>query len=115
VLKRVVEASGSETYDIVSTVFPRTFPLGFNAELVRTATLLEIERAELDADDAEHVTRFYYRHPERFCILNVASGDASLADLNLAVDTIEDLRRLEILSDAELSEIRCRLAGAAHR
>jgi spore coat polysaccharide biosynthesis protein SpsF (cytidylyltransferase family) len=52
---------------------------------------------ELTAGDREHVTAFFYRHPERFLIRNVESSSPALAGDSVAVDTIDDLRRLEQL------------------
>ncbi|MEO8553977.1 MAG: NTP transferase domain-containing protein, partial [Kofleriaceae bacterium] len=79
--------------DLVTTTHPRTFPKGHNAELINMASLAAL--ADLDAEDREHVTRAFHRWPGRFRIVNVESGDPGLAELELAIDTIEDLRRLE--------------------
>jgi spore coat polysaccharide biosynthesis protein SpsF len=98
----VVDHGDSEHYDLVTTVFPRTFPAGQNAELIRARALLAINPGELLAADKEHVTPFFYRRPDRFRILNVQSGNPQLAELSLVVDTVEDLRRLEQLSEAEV-------------
>ena len=54
----------------------------------------------LSAEEQEHVTTVFYRHPHRFRILNVTSGDPRQAELNYAVDTMEDLQRLEIMGRA---------------
>ena len=81
--------------DLITTTLRRTFPKGHNVELIKTSSLAALDAAELDADDREHVTRFFHRHPTRFAIKNVESGDPSLAEQNLAVDTLEDLQRLE--------------------
>jgi spore coat polysaccharide biosynthesis protein SpsF (cytidylyltransferase family) len=85
--------------DLVTTTFPRTFPRGQNAELIRVETMRAIDPGTLSADDQEHVTQVFYRNPGRFRILNVESGDPSLAGLSLAVDTLEDLHRLESAAD----------------
>jgi spore coat polysaccharide biosynthesis protein SpsF len=92
---RAVVAAHDKGLDLVTTTSPRTFPKGHNAELIRAAVLATIERGELEAADREHVTRFLYRHPERFKIHNVVSSDPALASLELAVDTLADLERLE--------------------
>jgi len=81
--------------DLITTTQPRTFPKGHNAELINAATFAAIDAGELDAEDREHVTRFLHRNPQRFHLRNVESGDPSLAALNLAVDTLDDLQRLE--------------------
>jgi len=94
VLKRLASRV-DEDWDIITTVFPRTFPRGNNAELIRTSTLLGIDAHQLTQPELEHVTSVFYNHPEKFRILNIDSGNPKLAELNLCVDTIEDLRRLE--------------------
>jgi spore coat polysaccharide biosynthesis protein SpsF len=95
VLRAVTDAF-DPALDLITTTAPRTFPKGHNAELIRTAALA-IDERELDAEDREHVTRFMHRHPDRFRIRNVESGDPTLAAQNLAVDTLEDLQRLEAM------------------
>jgi spore coat polysaccharide biosynthesis protein SpsF len=93
-LRQVVEAE-REHVDLVTTTLERTFPRGSNAELIRATTLTSLPESELTAHDREHVTPFIHRHPERFRILNVQSGDPGRAALSVAVDTIEDLNALE--------------------
>jgi spore coat polysaccharide biosynthesis protein SpsF (cytidylyltransferase family) len=88
-----VIAAHDPALDLVTTTWPRTFPKGHNAELINMTSLGAL--VDLDAEDREHVTRAFHRRPERFKIVNVESGDPSLAQLELAVDTIEDLHRLE--------------------
>jgi spore coat polysaccharide biosynthesis protein SpsF len=100
-LKQVVAHAASAEHDLVTTIHPRTFPRGHNAELIRATALAAIDGEALSEADREHVTPFFYRHPERFRILNVESGDPDLAGLSFAVDTLEDLRRLEGLAEAE--------------
>jgi spore coat polysaccharide biosynthesis protein SpsF (cytidylyltransferase family) len=65
-------------------------------ELLRTETFMMLDSRELDASEKEHVTKFYYNHPDRFTIINVESGNPDLSSLNYCVDTPEDLRRLEM-------------------
>lgn len=94
VLSRVVEAR-TQGCDVVTTIHPRTFPKGQNAELIRTEALMAVDVADLTNDDREHVTPYFYRHAERFRIVNIVSGNPRLAALSLTVDTPDDLRRLE--------------------
>lgn len=88
-----VVAAHDPALDLVTTTQPRTFPKGHNAELINMSTLAAL--TELDVEDREHVTRAFHRRPDRFKIVNVESGDPALAQLELAVDTVEDLHRLE--------------------
>lgn len=91
--------------DLVTTIFPRTFPKGQNAELIRVSPFLKINSAELSREDQEHVTQFYYRNSTRFRIFNVPSNNAESAKSSLAVDSLEDLLRLEGLTDNDREEL----------
>jgi len=105
-LHAVTAHLGDPTLDLVTTTFPRTFPRGQNAELIRVGAMRSIDVAKMSPDDQEHVTQFFYRNPSRFRILNVESGDPSLAALSLAVDTLDDLRRLETAIDPASGAVR---------
>jgi spore coat polysaccharide biosynthesis protein SpsF len=95
-------------YDLVTTTFPRTLPRGQNAELLKTSTFLDLPVESLMAEELEHITLVYYRNPNSYRIFNLTSGDPSLAQCNLSVDSIEDLVRLEQLSRVEVSRLSSR-------
>ncbi len=101
ILRQVIDEAGDGDCDLVSTIFPRTFPRGRNAELIRVATFLSVPAHELSAEDQEHVTQCFYRDSGKYRIRNVRSS-RDLSGLSLAVDTIEDLQRIEALSVEEL-------------
>lgn len=86
--------------DLVTNVFPRTFPKGQSLELIAADTFAAIDGDLLDDAAREHVTRVYYDQPARFRILNLTAPDHSCVGLNLAVDTLDDLRRIEALASA---------------
>lgn len=102
VLRLAIPHAAVDAPDVVTTVFPRSFPKGQNVELIRVSALQTIRMEETTLNDQEHVTPFFYRQPDRFRIVNLDSGNQSLAEVGLAVDTIEDLSRLEQLSIDEL-------------
>jgi spore coat polysaccharide biosynthesis protein SpsF (cytidylyltransferase family) len=81
--------------DLVTNIFPRTFPKGRSLELLFAPTFLRIDADRLSDVQREHVTRVYYDKPGEFHIVNVFSADPAEARLNLAVDTVEDLLALE--------------------
>lgn len=80
------EAGGS---DLVTNVFPRTFPKGQSVEVVAVEALCQAAELITDWEDREHVTRCLYRHPERFRIRNL-EHDQNLSEMQLSVDTAED-------------------------
>lgn len=83
--------------DLVTNVAVRTFPPGQSVEVLRSETFLALDTTRFSREEQEHVTLHYYRHPERFRIRNLESGDQSLARRRLVVDSIDDLQALERL------------------
>lgn len=95
-LIRAMSAFANRTdLDLVTNTFPRSFPRGRSLEMINPATFASLDSTKMSAPQREHITRIYYDHPQRFRIVNVDSGDRDQAKVNLCVDTIEDLRRLE--------------------
>ncbi len=86
----------SGDWDVVTNVRPRTFPPGISVEALRTEVFLHAEPEILDPADREHVVPFFYRHPDRFRIHNIAATE-SWEGCHLAVDTAEDLARVSDL------------------
>lgn len=107
VIRRVVDAARGSDADLVTTIQPRTFPRGQNAELIRASVLRALDDdRRLSAENREHVTQAIHQRPSEYEIVNVASGDPSLATRHHAVDTVEDLLRLEQANiDEELAGI----------
>jgi spore coat polysaccharide biosynthesis protein SpsF len=100
-LLMLLESRVGPGVDLVTNVFPRSFPRGHSVELLRAETFGRLDPAGLTAEEKEHVTKYYYNHPDRFRIVNVESGKPELSGVNYCVDTPEDLARLEALLAAE--------------
>ena len=88
----------NSSYDIVTNVFPRTFPVGMSIELIRTKTFLEIKKKVIDKEEKEHLTKYFYHHHKDFKICNIECAKLTDPDLKLAVDELKDLKRLEAWS-----------------
>lgn len=97
VLQAVTQHQERGDLDLVTNVYPRTFPKGQSVEMVNAETFAAVETQRLSDDEREHVTLMFYRQPQRFRILNVPSHDPRQADRSFVVDTVDDLRRLEKL------------------
>lgn len=96
VLKAVATHPHCLDFDIVTNVYPRTFPKGHSVEMVRAEVFADLNVLTFTADEREHVTAVFYHYPQRFRILNLTSDDPRQADLSLVVDTVDDLRCLEM-------------------
>ena len=82
--------------DVVTNTFPRTFPPGESVEVVSTETLGRAHAEMGDPLDHELVTRFFYRHPERFVIRSFGAPH-SFDGLHLSVDTEEHFAFVSML------------------
>ena len=87
--------------DIVTNVFPRTFPKGNSLEMLKAATFAKIDSTGLRPELREHVTRMAYEEPSKFRILNIESEDGDRSHISLCVDTVDDLQRLDAISDRQ--------------
>jgi spore coat polysaccharide biosynthesis protein SpsF len=90
-ISRVIEAFRSNQVDYCSNVLERTYPRGMDVQVFPVAVLEAVARLTSDPTDHEHVSLYIYNHPERFRLLNVASGlPVAAATLRLTVDTPKD-------------------------
>tara|TARA_B100001123_G_scaffold362532_1_gene419746 strand:+ start:2295 stop:2981 length:687 start_codon:yes stop_codon:yes gene_type:complete len=88
-----LERAYNEEIDLVTNVFPRTFPAGASVEIIRTKAFKKVLECANDPYDREHITSYFYKNPNEFRIANFLSPDCTLGKINLAVDTIDDLKR----------------------
>jgi spore coat polysaccharide biosynthesis protein SpsF len=87
--------------DYSSTMLVRTFPQGVDAEVFSFAHLQKIHALEKDPFQREHVTPYFYQHPEEFRLNKVlAPKDLEAADIKLTVDTQEDFDRVKRIIEA---------------
>jgi spore coat polysaccharide biosynthesis protein SpsF len=85
--------------DLVTNVQVRTYPKGQSVEAIGAAAL---RRADADARtpaEREHVTPYFYAHPDRFRIRNFAF-DPPVPALQLSIDTAEDFAIVERMLQA---------------
>ncbi len=101
---RAVGMFRAERPDLVSNVVRRTFPKGQSVEVVAVAALRRACSRMTADSEREHVTPWFYAHPDEVRIVGF-EADPPHGALQLSVDTIEDLRRVEA--------ILARLGGAA--
>lgn len=79
-------------FDLVTNVLTRTYPKGQSVEVLRTTTYQSAYNRMQEAEDLEHVTKYFYKHPEHFRIHNFAQAE-NLSEIQLSVDTWQDMDR----------------------
>ena len=80
------------SYDLVSNVVERTYPKGQSVEVIRVEALERAYPSFESPADREHVTLYFYRHPELFKIKSLKLKQENLSEVNLCVDDQESFR-----------------------
>jgi spore coat polysaccharide biosynthesis protein SpsF len=81
--------------DLVTNVLQLSYPPGMDFQVFPLEKLLEVERTVHDPAVREHVSLYFYQHPERYRILNLfAPARWHAPDLRIMLDYPEDLRFL---------------------
>jgi len=101
IVDRVIETHLKEGNDYTSNTLQRSFPRGYDTEIMKF-TALEKAAAEAKAPyEREHVTPYIWEHPETFELGHVLADEACRQpDLRVAVDTAEDFDLMRKLFDA---------------
>ena len=95
-IDHAIELFRRNQVDLVTNVFPRTFPKGQSVEVIATKTLERVLEEGLAPDHQEHVTKVFYEVPDKFLIANFRASDvASTAHgdysaVQLSIDSEED-------------------------
>ncbi len=86
-----------EKPDYLTNIFHRTYPRGFDYEIINFATLEKTYHNAKSPVDLEHVTPYIYNsHPEDFKIINMLQKQDK-SGYQVTVDNPEDFRLIRIL------------------
>jgi spore coat polysaccharide biosynthesis protein SpsF len=96
IVDRAIAVYEGRECDLATNVFPRSFPKGQSVEVISTAALGEVATLTRNAEDLEHVTRYFYAHPDRFRIANFGY-ERDAGTIQLSVDSEDDLTWFETL------------------
>jgi spore coat polysaccharide biosynthesis protein SpsF len=92
IIDQLCKKSKESKIDIITNVFPRTFPKGQSVEIIRSS-LLKKYIGKFDKYDLEHVTSYFYKNFKKFKIKNIKNKfDQSM--YNLSIDTKNDFRNM---------------------
>jgi spore coat polysaccharide biosynthesis protein SpsF len=93
-VSRLLQIHNESNVDVVTTMFPRTYPPGLTTEIISTNALEFAISRTTKSEDREHVTNFFYRKPGLFKIQNVdAPKNINFEGVHLVVDNNYDLLR----------------------
>ena len=82
----------NRNFDLVTNIFPRTFPSGQSVEIIKTKTLGDNLKF-FSKLDKEHVTRYFYKNYSKFKIKNFINKKQTNIK-KLSIDTRKELKVL---------------------
>jgi len=82
--------------DYASNAFPRTYPRGLDTEVFTVAALEQAWRDAHEPYEREHVTPYFYEHPELFRLVSLR-GEIDCSQYRWTLDTAEDLELLRTI------------------
>lgn len=92
-INRALILQQEQNLDLATNALEKSYPSGTMTEVVTRKAMHRVCDETNVADDLEHVTRFIYANAENFCIGNFNSGNSDWADMNLSIDTQDDMKR----------------------
>lgn len=95
-----IETFVSTPCDVVTNVLRPSWPMGVDLQVFRLKDLEQVEKEIRDAPVREHVSLYFYEHPERYRIVNLeAPEDCRAPDYRFQLDYPEDKRFIEAVLD----------------
>ncbi len=82
--------------DLVTNIQVRSFPKGQSVEIIAATALDQVAGKAKTPAEREHVTPYFYAHPNSFRIRNLVAR-VSRPTLQLSVETAEDFARIEAI------------------
>ncbi len=93
-LKKMIKVFKKSNSDIITNVFPRSFPIGQSIEIINKKVFFKVSSKKLSKFQKEHITSYFYKNPLKYNILNI-KNKRNLSKINLSINTKKDLKRLE--------------------
>ena len=93
-IKKALKIFKTKKYDLVTNIFPRTFPIGMSIEIIKAKALNLAANKIYKKDDKEHLTKYFYRNFKNFKIFNIKKNK-NYSKIHLAIDTLEDFKKVK--------------------
>ena len=84
--------SQKRKYDIITNVFPRSYPKGQSVEIIKTS-MLRNSLNKFNNDQREHVTSYFYKNNKKYMIKNFLNIK-NKTKIKLSIDTKNDLKEI---------------------
>jgi len=94
IIDKAVVLFNKKKYDIVTNVFPRTFPKGFSVEVVNSKLILDFLLKIKKKKHQEHLTSFFYDNYKNFKIKNFYNK-INNSNINLSIDSFAEFIKVK--------------------
>ena len=98
IIDKAITLFNKKQYDIVTNVFPRTFPKGFSVEVVNSKLILDFLLKIKRKRHQEHLTSFFYDNYKNFKIKNFYNK-INNSNINLSIDSFADFIKVKSISN----------------
>ena len=93
-ISKAIKISQQYNYDLVTTMYPRTYPPGLTTEIIKTDLLRNYDNQVSNPFDREHLTTYFYENPKNIKIKNLKNPYfEKTKNVSLVVDTFDDLKK----------------------
>ena len=106
IIDEAISISKTSDFDLVTNVFPRSFPKGQSVEVIKTETMQQICIKKRSADEKEHATSYFYDNHHQYRICSFSSGSDE-ADSRQCIDDEKDYKIAKNLVDLNETNDLC--------
>ena len=89
------EIAQNSEYEIITNLYPRSFPYGVSVELFSLKTFVESYKKMSSKDHFQHVSLYFYQNMHLFHYYNILQKGMNHSDLRLTIDTPEDFKKFD--------------------
>lgn len=103
IIDKAIEICKKNTFDLVTNVFPRSFPKGQSVEIFSLSALKNLIKSEINDLEKEHLSLGIYQRNNLFKIKNFKSNEGDFSQIQLSVDTQKDFHLVQEIIKSEKS------------
>jgi spore coat polysaccharide biosynthesis protein SpsF (cytidylyltransferase family) len=85
----------TEGCQVVTNLYPRSFPYGVSVELFSLDTFEMGYKLMSSRDDLEHVTLYFYQNMHLFNYYNIFNNEKNLSEIRLTIDSLDDFQKFK--------------------
>tara|TARA_B100001027_G_scaffold215117_1_gene188471 strand:- start:7643 stop:8272 length:630 start_codon:yes stop_codon:yes gene_type:complete len=93
IINKAIKKFLKEKPDIITNVFPRSFPVGQSVEVINSKIFMNNYKNIFKKDEKEHITKYFYKNYKNFKIINFRNKKNE-SKKNLSINTKEDFFKI---------------------